>query len=459
MKAADLSAENIDRVSCSTIAYFQKKKVKDLVIGCDMRKTSEIFKYGLAARAQSAGINVTLLQDRDNQFCSTPLFMYSCSKNDSWGVMVTASHNPADNNGLKICSPGCRVVGYEDGLNVIEELHRKRVQHTISTSGKLTQLYPLDEFVQETCKQLGLGRNAFSRARLAFDCANSMSAVDAKSFFNFLGADVRYINDWLDGSFPAHEPNPMIPANLKILQSLVKSGSFMCGATGDGDYDRAGIIDELGNRLEAHAIASLVFKYLSNNSQEKVAAIYTTTMGRAFKDSIEEIGGEAAKAPVGRANVINTGLDLMKQGKKVIMGGEGSYHFMFPDKRKNFYENILLVTGAVVAYCLKNNVALSDAAEQSDKYEFLGEKNYAVEPSQRKMLIEKIKKDFSHILPGKLETKDGIFVGSDDAWFSVRESNTESLVRVNVEAKERNVTERVAASLDALITQFGGKIK
>lgn len=459
MKGSEIEDKNIDRVSNAVITYFQNKGIEGIVIGGDARETSEIFRNSLLGKALYGGMNVILIKEDKNSACSTPLFNFTCSLYpENAGIMVTASHNPAEYNGLKLNDVGCKPIGYEDGLNESEKLYEKRVKISKNKKGKLTCVYPLNDLVKETCEQLNIGKNSWRKVKIAFDCATSVSTIDAKAFFDFLGADVKYINDWLDGSFPAHEPNPMVIENLRTLRSLVKSDKFVCGATGDGDYDRAGIVDEEGNPLYAHNIASLVVHELMQNIKEKeVHAIYTTTMGRSFRDAIENYGGKAHRVKVGRVHVINKGLDLMKENLRVIIGAEGSNHLMFPDKRKNFYENILLATGSVISYCLRNNIELSKAVKKTDKYYFLGEQNYEISRKDTSNLKNCLEKEYPKILKGELSREDGILVENENSWFSIRDSNTEPLIRLNVESVSKQKMQKIVNSLEEIIISFNGK--
>ncbi|MBR9706558.1 hypothetical protein GOV14_05970 [Candidatus Pacearchaeota archaeon] len=462
MTGEEQGPENLDRVCNAAIAYLQTKNAPGIVLGADMRITSQIIKNSLLGRALSSGMNVISVQDTKNNACSTPLFNYTCSLNpENVGVMITASHNPKEYNGLKVNDTRCRSIGYNEGLYVCEDLYKRRTKPTVkSATGNLTNTYPLEEMIIETVELLGMKQDSLKNVKIAFDCANSMGTIDAKPFFNYLGAEVKYVNDWLDGTFPAHESNPMIEKNLKTLQSLVKTDNFLCGATGDGDYDRIGIIDEEGNPLFAHNMATLAVREIINLAKvAEVHAIYATTMGRSFRDALQSFGGQAHRVPVGRINIINKGLELMKQNKTVLIGAEGSNHIMFPDKRGNFYENILMATGAIISYCKRQDKQLSNVVEQTNNYAFLGEQNFEISKKNTAKLRQYIENNHKNILDGKLSKDDGILVEDENSWFSLRESNTEPLARLNVESDSIEKTNKIAKDITEVINSFGGSRK
>ncbi|MCX6748153.1 MAG: hypothetical protein NT076_00965 [Candidatus Pacearchaeota archaeon] len=272
---------------------------------------------------------------------------------------------------------------------------------------------------------------------------------------------------WQDGTFPSHDSNPMKPENLRQLRSLVSKGrEFFCGATADGDADRIGMVDEKSRILHAHNITSLVVHNLMRNiKDEDINVVYTTTMGRSFRDAVEQYKGKGHRVPVGRVGVINKGLELMNQGKRVIIGAEGSNHIMFPDKRGKFYENTILATGAVINQCVRTGEKLSEIIDKTNKYDFLGEQNYRL-PGEAKeakekvsQLMARLEKDYAGIVAGTLEKDDGTLVESREKgeWFSIRSSNTEPVIRMNVESTSEKRTCEISAKLEEIIAKFGGK--
>ena len=457
MRGEELEGKKIDRVNESVIRYFQDRGVQDLIIGADMRPSSELIKHDLVGRAISGGINVLLVQNSENRVCSTPLFNYVCSRfPEMYGVVVTASHNPSDYNGLKLNFPGCKPIGYKKGLNVIEEISDTNLKQKVRASvGKLSTVYPLRDFVKETCKSIGLHKGEYAGLKIALDCSNSMGFVDGKAFFDFLGANVTYINDWLDGSFPAHESDPTKSSNLRMLESRVRCGDFFCGLMFDGDADRIVIVDKNGRTLPASNIASLIVPKIA--TKEGFATVYTTTLGRAFKYETEKYNGKSFRVKVGRNAVIDKGIELLRKNKTVF-GAEGSYHFMSQDKRGRFYENTLFVAGSVIDHCLKNGTSLSDASKKFEEYNSIEERSYKISVPEREELFEQLKKIGNDLIKGNLETDDGILVEDNQKgeWFSVRASNTEPVIKLNVETKSKNRSLEIADCLEKRIFSLGG---
>ncbi|MCX6748152.1 MAG: hypothetical protein NT076_00960 [Candidatus Pacearchaeota archaeon] len=180
----DLNEQTMDRVGQALVAYFQKNNYNSIVLGMDMRETSPMILEILKERALSGGLDITLIQGIGNKTCSTPLFNFTCSLNpEKAGIMITASHNPANYNGLKVNAPSVNAIGYLEGLNKVEELYEQNVQREVRSRGRLESAYPLDKYIQETCEQLALDRNGFRGVKIAYDCANSMSCVGKMEHF------------------------------------------------------------------------------------------------------------------------------------------------------------------------------------------------------------------------------------------------------------------------------------
>jgi phosphomannomutase len=399
-----------------------------VVVGRDMRPHSTPLFHALARGLNMQGADVV-----DVGVCSTPMSYYANGKlGADASVMITASHNTGEWNGVKLCREHAIPISGQTGIQDIE-----RIVTSASFSapapkpGRITASNILPDYAEHVRKMAGLARPL----RVAADMANAMGIVEAKALRGVLQLDA--IFDDLDGTFPNHEANPLKEETLEALKEKVVAGGYDFGVAFDGDADRAGFVDERGAAVPMDMITALVAKDLL--SKEKGVIFYDLRSSWAVREVIEENGGTPMKSRVGHAFI-----KQQMRDSNAIFAGELSGHYYF---RANYFTE----SSAMVALCVANIVSRSDVplsklVEPLRRYSTSGEINSKVRDAAA--VLEKLKRRYSD---GDISFLDGVSVEYDDWWFNVRASNTEPLVRLNVEAKTPDVMARKRDELLAAI--------
>ncbi len=394
-------------------------KCKKVVVGRDMRPHSKPLFDALARGLTMQGADVI-----DLGLCSTPMsyFANGILGGDA-GIMITASHNPAEWNGLKLSRREAIPISGDTGILDIERIVRKEAYDPAPPSpGKVVSVDIAPRYIEHVRRFAALKRPI----KIAADMANAMGIYEAKALHGLLEIDAIY-ND-LDGTFPNHEANPLKSETLQDLQKKIKKGQYDFGVAFDGDADRSGFLDEKGNIVPMDAITCLVAQDIL--SREKGAILYDLRSSWAVKEVIIENGGTPVMSRVGHAFI-------KKQMRDVngLFAGELSGHYYFRD-------NYFTESSAMAVLCVANIVSradrpLSALVRPLRRYVASGELNFRVpDPSA---MIEMLRNKYTG---GRVLTLDGVTVEFDDWWFNVRASNTEPLIRLNIEARTTELMER-----------------
>jgi phosphomannomutase len=388
-----------------------------VVIGEDMRPSSPTLASAFSAGVTSQGLDVIRIG-----LASTDMLYFASGKLNLPGAMFTASHNPAAYNGIKLCLSGARPIGKESGLVTIENFVTEGTPMAMRNLGVEKSQNLLEEYVDHLLTLVDVSN--IRPLKIVIDAGNGMGGYTAPAVFKRLNAEVIEMYFELDGTFPNHEANPIDPANLVDLQKAVKKHKADIGLAFDGDADRCFLVDENGDLVNPSALTALIAtRELKRYPESNI--IYNLISSRAVKEVVEENGGTAIRSRVGHSYIKK----LMAE-TNAVFGGEHSGHFYFRDFWKA--DSGMLAALHAIAALGETNTTLSKLLTSFNRYFSSGEINSTVPDSKAAMsVIEKIyaKKDGVEV-----DHLDGLTINGDTWWFNLRASNTEPLLRLNVEA-------------------------
>ena len=389
-----------------------------IVVGEDMRDTSPILAKAFCDGATSLGMDVIRIG-----LASTDMLYFASGKLGLPGIMFTASHNPAKYNGMKLCKSGARPIGKDSGLPLIREFIEKGVPISTRPIGKVTNRNILDDYVDFLIKQFPKNSFAKRKLKVVVDAGNGMAGYTAPAVMKKINVQLIPMYFELDGKFPNHEANPIEPKNLKDLQKRVIKEGADIGLAFDGDADRCFLIDENGGLVNPSALTALIAKReLKKNP--KSAIIYNLISSKTVPEVINENKGKAIRSRVGHSFIKN----LMAE-TDAIFAGEHSGHFYF----KNFWraDSGMLAALYALAELMNTEETLSELLKQFNRYYSSGEINSKVKDTKKS--IASVKKKYGKKY--EVDELDGLTITAQEWWFNLRPSNTEPLLRLNVEAK------------------------
>lgn len=396
-----------------------------VVIGHDMRETSPQLSMAFAEGVNSQGLDTVSLG-----LTSTDELYYASGVMDCPGAMFTASHNPAKYNGIKLCRAGARPVGQESGLQEItEDLiqgvpvfegapgHNSRKDVLQGYAEFLRDLVPLD----------------IRPLKVAVDAGNGMGGLTVPAVFQGLPLELEALYFELDGNFPNHEANPLDPANLVDLQHFTVEVGADLGIAFDGDADRCFIVDEKGEPVSPSAICAIIAEHYLDE-QPGSTIIHNLITSKSVPELVQEKGGKPVRTRVGHSFIK---AQMAEHG--AIFGGEHSAHYYFAD----FFnaDSGMLAALHVLSTLGSQDKPLSELAQAYNRYEASGEINSEVADQQgRTAAVVEAFADRT----ASVDKLDGVTIDlNDGSWLNVRASNTEPLLRLNVEAKTQDQVEAI----------------
>jgi len=407
----------------------REREPATIVIGEDMRPSSPELATAFSDGITSQGLDVIRIG-----LASTDQLYFASGNLNLPGAMFTASHNPAQYNGIKLCKSGARPIGQESGLLWIkDQIHLGMTEgfpipHRSLGKESSQDLLPhyvdflFSLFPQGSFDTLFVGRPI----RIAIDAGNGMGGHTAPAVMAKINAVVDGIYFELDGTFPNHEANPIEAKNLVDLQKLVRTKQADIGLAFDGDADRCFLVDEKGDLVSPSALTALIAeRELKKNPGSSI--IYNLICSRAVPEVIKENGGVALRSRVGHSYI-----KKMMAENGAIFGGEHSGHFYFQD----FWnaDSGMLAALYAIAALLDQQEPLSTLLSRFNRYSLSGEINTKVDDTQA--AIAAIKEEFARSSQeATYDDLDGLTVTTPDWTFNVRPSNTEPVLRLNVEAR------------------------
>jgi len=409
----DLNEDTAFKIGQSFVVFLKKKLNKEdltVVLAKDNRISSNSLFSFIKRGIMSQGANVI-----DIGLSTTPLFYFSVAhfKYDG-GIIITASHNPKEYNGFKFVGSLSEPISEDTGLLEIKELV---LQNTFERKEQGTE--EKKSFINDYVSFNSFNNN-FSDIKIVIDTANSVSGIVISQIL----PNAIHIFKELDGNFPNHEPNPLKEENMSFLKEKIKQEKADLGVAFDGDGDRLFFIDEKGQSVSSDLILALMASLIIKG-KEKI--LYDVRSSNIVKETIESLGGIPVLSRVGHSFI----KEKMKK-EDIVFGGEYSGHFF--SKNHYFTECPYFVLFNIIEKMKKENKTLSQLIEPFRKYFHSGEINFKVENKEE--IIKQIKEKYKE---GKTMEIDGLRVDFPDWWFLVRASNTEPLIRLIVEAKNKEL--------------------
>lgn len=439
----DLNPEDAKRIAGAIVKIFKPTKV---VMGRDMRETSEALEAGLVEGFLSLGVNVTKIG-----LCSTPVFNFAIGSSKAaydLGVMVTASHNPAEYNGFKITKGDNLPIGQGSGMEDVRALALSDENFgEASSRGELSNdNNVLQRYVAYVIEHAGLPSTEELNLKIAVDAGNGMEGLVLPVLAQELsGMKFESLYWELDGRFPNHEANPLKLETLKTLQQKVVQSKCAFGAAFDGDADRVGIVDETGEPIPGSILTALLAQeILREHSGGHI--LYDLRSSTSVEEAVKAAGGTAEMTRVGHAFI-----KAKMKDTGAVFAGELSMHFYFQDFwncEAGDYAMLL-----ILRLLLREGKPLSALWRPLLRYSHSGEINFEIKDPQA--AIETIASDFSDEQPrtGRL---DGLRLEFKDYWLNVRASNTEPLLRLNTESPSAEKTGATVDRVTEIIEKLGG---
>ncbi|MET9845463.1 phosphomannomutase/phosphoglucomutase [Streptomyces ossamyceticus] len=420
-------------------AFAQVTAADALVIGHDMRPSSPGLSRAFARGAAARGVHVTEIG-----LCSTDQLYYASGALDLPGAMFTASHNPAQYNGIKMCRAGAAPVGQDTGLAEIRALaetwSESGAPAPAATPGTITRRDTLEDYAAYLRGLVDL--TAIRPLKVVVDAGNGMGGHTVPTVFAGLPLDLVPMYFELDGTFPNHEANPLDPANIVDLQQRVREEGADLGIAFDGDADRCFVVDERGNPVSPSAITALVASRELAKHGGKGTVIHNLITSWSVPEVIRECGGTPVRTRVGHSFIK---AEMARSG--AIFGGEHSAHYYFAD----FWnaDTGMLAALHVLAALGGQDGPLSGLVTQYDRYVGSGEINSTVADQTARLAA--VRAAYAGQDGLALDELDGLTVSSADWWFNVRPSNTEPLLRLNAEARDETTMAKLRDEVLAII--------
>jgi phosphomannomutase len=416
-------------------AFAEWSGVDAVAIGRDCRLSSPSLAAALSEGITSRGTDVI-----DIGLASTDLLYFTSGSRSVAGIMLTASHNPPEYNGMKFCLPGARPVGQGTGLDEIRDLAERSAFAPGAARGATRREEMLEAYVEHVLSFVDVP--AMRPLTVVADTANGMGGLVVPPVFERLPMTLVHLYPELDGTFPNHPADPIDPENQRDLKRELLARTADVGLAFDGDADRVFLVDERADGVSGSEVTALVATAMLER-HPGARIVYNLICSWAVPEVIREHGGEPIRTRVGHSFIKQV---MAETG--AVFGGEHSGHYYF---RENYRADSGLIAAVVVLERLsRSSEPLSSVLAPFKRYHDSGEINSRVDDQDAK--IEELASAYED---GRPDRTDGLTVEFEDWWFSVRPSNTEPLLRLNVEAKTEELLEEKTSELLELIREGG----
>ena len=407
-----------------------------MVIVHDMRTSSRPLAAAFGRGVTLAGADVI-----DGGLGSTDMLYYASGALGVPGAMVTASHNPARYNGIKLCRAGAKPVGQDTGLADLQAMARAGTYHRAATPGTVRVEDLLSGYAQYLKKLVDL--SAIRPLTVAVDAGNGMAGYTVPRVFDGLPVTTVPLYFELDGTFPNHEANPIDPANLADLQRAVRASGADIGLAFDGDADRCFVVDERGEIVSPSVLTALI-AVRELDREPGAAIIHNLITSRAVPDIVAAHGGTAVRTRVGHSFI-----KAVMAERGAVFGGEHSGHFYFRDFW--FADSGMLAALHVLAALGGQDRPLSELLAGYSRHSASGEINSEV--TDQAGAMAKVRKEYEARSGATADDLDGLTITCPRWWFNLRPSNTEPLLRLNVEADDPATLAEVTAEVLRLVRE------
>jgi phosphomannomutase len=431
--------DQLDAEMCQAIgrAMARFAGTPEVLVARDMRESGVALSAAFSDGVRAEGVAVT-----DLGMASTDFLYFASGHLDAPGAMFTASHNPARYNGLKMCLSGARPIGRDTGLADIEKMAEALLGEPLpeARAGR-RELDLLPEWADHVVSFVD--RSVLRPLRVVADTANGMGGLVVPIVFAKLPFTIEILFPELDGNFPNHPADPIQPENLVDLKRAVLEQGADVGLAFDGDADRVFLVDEKAEPVSGSLTTALVAaSMLEKHPGETV--LYNLICSHVVPEVVQELGGKAVRTQVGHSIIKQV---MAETG--AIFGGEHSGHYYFRD---NFRADSGIITALVVLELMsKSGLPLSQMLKPYQRYSDSGEINTEVtSPAATVAAIA----EHERAAGASIDTLDGLTVEHDDWWYNVRPSNTEPLLRLNVEARTAEECAAHVAEMETLIHEF-----
>ncbi len=401
-----------------------------VLVGRDMRPEGEEFAAAFGDGVMGHGIDVV-----DVGLCATDMLYYASGSLGLPGAVFTASHNPAGYNGIKMCGAGAAPISSDTGLEAIKAMAIAGPDPGAARGARTTRDL-LDDYVAHVRSFVDVG--ALAPLLVVADTANGMGGLVVPAVFEGLPLVLDHLYPELDGTFPHHPADPLQPENLRDLQDRVLALDADVGMAFDGDADRMFLVDENARPVSGSLTTAIIARSILDRDPG-ATIIHNLICSRTVPEVIAEGGGTAVRTRVGHSIIKQSMADT-----GAVFGGEHSGHYYFRD---NYRADSGLIAALVVLEALSHHPAgLSDLVSDLDRYAASGELNSTVDDAAK--VIERVAAAYPSARQDRL---DGLTVDLGDWWFNLRPSNTEPLLRLNLEAPTPDEVEQRVAEVQALI--------
>jgi phosphomannomutase len=424
----ELDAEAARRIGA---AFALHTGASAIAVGRDVRESSPELAAAVIAGIRSEGVAVD-----DLGMITTDMVYFAAGSLDEPGVMITASHNPKGYNGIKMCLSGAAPVGEETGLHEIKRLAATDPHGT--GNGELRRVDILSGYVDHVTSVIDVA--ALRPLRVAADGGNGVAGVAVPAVFARIPAELIGLYLEPDGTFPNHHPDPLRPENLRDLERLMAEEKPDLGVAFDGDADRAFFIDDELQPLPGSTVTGIVARWYLGR-EPGAGIVHNLICSKAVPEMVRAAGGTPIRTRVGHSFIKQVMADT-----GAVFGGEHSGHYYFRD---NYRADSGILTMLVLLQVLsEDGRPLSEIRREFEPYAQSGERNFEV--ADKDAAIDRVEAAFTDATTDRL---DGLTVDLGSRWFNLRPSNTEPVLRLNVEAPDPAGVEELAARVRAIVEE------